>query len=374
MYRFILQSIRRVSKISINNLKLWMIFLIALITTLSNLAIIPAFAAQDRSNNTITEKCVVPKDIQMIRPDPDGVRTKVSVGMYVIDLKGINAVSQTFAIDTFFTAQWHDPRLSAKALEKSLAGCRLSLSDIWHPDLSILNIQNIMHIKKELVRLDKNGNVRYGQRVRADLSSPLNLRDFPFDSQMLPIKIVSLLYGPKEIEFSVNESTTGRRKDLTITGWTIKLEEPRITKEYIAPQNRNLSRIDFWIQAQRDMGFFTWKMVVPIGLIVFMSWIPFWIDPSQVGPRSGISTATVFTIIAFTFSLSLLLPRVDYLTRLDKFVTFSTILVFLTLGIVVFSSRLASIDKKTLALTIDRWARFIHIALFVIIVVVTLLI
>ena len=52
----------------------------------------------------------------------------------------------------------------------------------------------------------------------------------------------------------------------------------------------------------------------------------------QIGAQIGISTATIFTLVAFRFSLGHLTPQVSYFTRLDKFVLLSTILVFIALA------------------------------------------
>ena len=40
-------------------------------------------------------------------------------------------------------------------------------------------------------------------------------------------------------------------------------------------------------------------IIVPLILIVMMSWVVFWIDPRDFGPQMGMATASVFTLIAF---------------------------------------------------------------------------
>jgi hypothetical protein len=106
-------------------------------------------------------------------------------------------------------------------------------------------------------------------------------------------------------------------------------------------------------------------MFLPMSLIVFMSWTAFWIQPNVVPPRIAISTASIFSLIAFGFSIRLSLPRVSYVTRADIFVIGCTLLVFLALGAAVIGSRWASADKLEQAIRLNAVIRWVYVALFV---------
>ncbi len=93
------------------------------------------------------------------------------------------------------------------------------------------------------------------------------------------------------------------------------------------------------LNAEREAGFFVTKVIVPLGLIVFMAATVFWVDPENIGPQLGTSTASVLTLIAFQFSLVRMLPPVSYLTRIDLFVLGAMILVFMTLAEAIYTSR-----------------------------------
>ena len=99
-----------------------------------------------------------------------------------------------------------------------------------------------------------------------------------------------------------------------------------------------------------------------------MAWSVFWIDPSQIGAQIGLSTATVFTLVAYRFSLGYLVPRVSYFTRMDTFVFLSTLLVFLALAGAVTTAKFAFDGKQHLAKRVDRWFRVIYLILFAIII------
>ena len=307
--------------------------------------------------------CEIPGDITISRPDPDNTPTIVAVGVYLIDVSGIDDVKQTFTADVYGTMSWHDARLSDKALGSSLEGCSIELNEIWHPQINIINQRTFPRFYEDTVKIDNEGNVIYRKRFIGEFSSPVDLKDFPFDSQGLNVSLTSFRYGPDEVSFSVDRQRTGRLEGFSITEWSVDLGEPRISSVHIAPQDRDLSRIDFSLIAKRHAGFYLWKVLLPLALIVLMAWTVFWIDPNEVGAQIAISTASVLTLIAFQISFGYLLPRVSYFTRADMFTFGSTILVFYALAEGILTTRLAKAGRQRISLLIDRISRLGYLAL-----------
>jgi hypothetical protein len=197
-------------------------------------------------------ECVVPREIVSARPDPKGTPTKVFVGAYVVDIKDIDNISQSFCADFFISLQWHDLRLSAKSLGNLLVGCNLNINDIWNPNVRILNRKKLENVL-ENIKVDASGNVLYRARFVGDLSSRLDLREFPFDKELLNISFVSVGYGPDEISFSVDESITGQSDSFSIVDWMVKYKNSYITTEYIVPQQRKISRFDLQLESSRHI-------------------------------------------------------------------------------------------------------------------------
>jgi hypothetical protein len=91
----------------------------------------------------------------------------------------------------------------------------------------------------------------------------------------------------------------------------------------------------------------------PLFLIVGMSWAVFWIDSSNIGPQIGTATASMLTLFAYRFALGGLIPKVSYFTRMDSFITASTLLVFLALLVAILTGKLATGEHGELAQRID---------------------
>lgn len=112
-------------------------------------------------------------------------------------------------------------------------------------------------------------------------------------------------------------------------------------------------------EAERKSGYFVVKVIIPLILIVMMSWLVFWIDPKEAGTQISVGITSMLTLIAYRFAVDTSLPRVSYLTRLDYFILAGTFLVFSSLIEVMATSSLAKKDRYERALTIDYYSRLL---------------
>jgi len=126
--------------------------------------------------------------------------------------------------------------------------------------------------------------------------------------------------------------------------------------------------LTYYIEAQRNAQYYLLTMFLPMSLIVFMSWTAFWLQPDIVPARIGISTASIFSLLALGFSIRLSLPAVSYMTRADLFVIGCTLLVFVALGVAVIGSRWANAGRMEHALRLNAIARWVYLGLFCIVV------
>ena len=97
-----------------------------------------------------------------------------------------------------------------------------------------------------------------------------------------------------------------------------------------------------------------------------MSWLVFWIDPTQFGPQIGLAATAVLTLIAYRFLLGSLVPRISYLTRLDIFIMGATVLVFMGMVEAVASARIAQSNEKQ-ARRLDRLSRVVFPSAFLVV-------
>jgi type IV secretory pathway VirB2 component (pilin) len=102
-----------------------------------------------------------------------------------------------------------------------------------------------------------------------------------------------------------------------------------------------------------------------VAIIVFMSWVVFWIAPENLGPRLSVAVTSMLTLIAYRFLLGQSLPRVSYLTRLDYFLLGCTFLVFAALVEVTATGAMAATGRGEKANKVNRQSRWIFPIAFV---------
>ena len=314
--------------------------------------------------------CSVPPELALTRPDPAGVPTEIRVGAYLVDLHEIDDAEQMFSADVFVWMSWGDERL-LDLEEGSLVGCWLPLSMVWSPVINIVNEREVSRGFEEGVRVTADGRLEYTQRFRGRFTATLDLREFPLDRQQLAIHLVLGRVESNDVAFATDERT-GRAERLSIADWTVTGGSVAYEPFYLAPVDRYLPQVSYWVDVQRNRAYYVQKVFLPLILIVCMSWAVFWIDPKLVPPQIGIATSAVLTLIAFLFSLAYTLPRLSYLTRADRFVMGSMVLVFFAFGEALLSTGLAGRGRESVAVRIDRFSRLAFPAAFLAVVLYAL--
>jgi hypothetical protein len=252
---------------------------------------------------------------------------------------------------------------------------RFGLEDIWHPDFSPINLRSTLSPRWEIA-IDGDGNVICRYRQTDTFITPLNLKKFPFDKQTLKIKFLSRWHGPESIQPVWMVDRSGYMDTFSITGWKFEGMTVRAGSEpirAIGSYSREVSSIEVDLKLDRISSFYVWKVIFPLALIVFMAWSVFWIDPTELAGQLGISSASVITMIAFQLSLSDLLPKISYLTRIDFYVMGTSGLVFMALGEAILTARLAGNDKPDLSRKIDRFMIIAYPVLYLIILLVAVI-
>jgi hypothetical protein len=309
-------------------------------------------------------------DLTGTRPTAGGEPEPVSVRVGLLDIVGIDDRQQVFMADLFVEVRWLDPRLAAAGD----AGGELRtfpLDSIWHPRLTIVNNRGLDHLLPEVATVDRQGNVVARQRLAGPLAVDLDLRDFPFDTQRLPIDVVSYEYSPAEIVFTEESGLVARLDDLGGEGWTYDAAEPERHVYRLQEGGRGGAQISFAVTAERQPGYYIFTLALPMTLILFLAWMAHWLPADVIPPRMGTATATVFSLIAFGVSFRLTLPKIGYLTDADRFVLYSTLLVLVSLAVTVTSVRWASTDRKEAAERLTRQTRLAFPLLYGLIVLLT---
>jgi hypothetical protein len=301
------------------------------------------------------------------RPNAEGDATLITVALYLLDIDSVDDVKQRFGVDMFVNISWQDPRLAIDEPLRVGRNRTIPLDEIWSPRGLIVNDRGLSPQLPRVADVDDVGGVQYRQRFTGELAVDMDLREFPIDTQRLPIRIISYQYSPDHVRFSTPTAIGLDDRALSAGGWRFRMLEPEVGEFTIASAGVVRPQLTFTIEAERNVFYYLVTMLLPITLIVFMSWTTFWLQPDIIPPRIGISTASIFSLIAFGFSIRLSLPPVPYMTRTDIFVIGTMLMVFLALGVAVIGSRWANSDRMDEALRLNAVARWAYVGLFVVV-------
>ncbi len=308
-------------------------------------------------------ECKSVESIQRHLPSGADEPTKVRVGLYIIDIKYIDDVHQSYLTDFVLSYRWNDPQLRFKSNNKD-AYCVYKLLDVWHPQLEVFNMRNLTKKLDDIVRVKSDGEVEYLQRYIGSLASSFDLKRFPRDTQLLPVQVLSFEYGPDKLELKLDPESTGRRTPFSIASWNIGEGVPNVDvftakSSHLRGMQIALAVFTYNIKATRIVRYYVWKIILPLSLIMFMSWAVFFIDPIKIEVQIGLAATTILTLIAFLFSIDRLLPKISYLTLIDFFTLFSILLVFLAFVESVITCTMGLNGKVERARAIDYYSRFI---------------
>jgi len=310
----------------------------------------------------------VPASIE--RPAVEAGPTQVSVGIWMVDITNIDSAQQNFTADIAVVLRWKDARLA----HTGTGVAHYALDQIWTPRVSIANeTSSVVRKLSEFAEVEPDGTVLYRQRYVGSFTQPLRLQSFPFDRQAFRIQFVAVRYQPNEVTFVPDQNWirdglregAGMSPSITLPDWTVEKWDAK-AEVYALTPGLQYSGYAFEFTASRNVEHYILKVILPLILIVMMSWSVFWTDPTNSNTQFSVAVTSMLTLIAYRFAVDSQLPRLPYMTRLDVFFLISTLLVFFSLIEVLVTTILDNNQQIARAKKIDRYCRVIVPVIFVI--------
>ena len=121
--------------------------------------------------------------------------------------------------------------------------------------------------------------VTYEERFTAELSSGIDLRRFPFDSQRLRMAIESFRDQETDMKFTTRAMTTLRNPSAVLRTGASNTSASGSTRTL---RTRTLvpTRIQLRDQVTRKRGYYVWNVFLPLGFITLLAWTVFFISPT----------------------------------------------------------------------------------------------
>lgn len=272
----------------------------------------------------------------------------------VLDVDNVDAVAQSFITNAYFEARWFDARLAYDLPEQRV----LPLDSVWNPRLLFVNQQRITYTLPQVVHVSPEGEVAYRQHIWGPFSQPLDVHEFPFDTQSFDLLITPAGYELGEVALIQDpERPSGISPSFSVADWLVT-GFAAAGETYSFVPGAPIPAFRMSLQAKRQSAYFLLKLILPAILIVGMACTVFWLDPSNASTQIGVTTTSMLTLMAYRFILAGFVPPVPYLTRMDAFVLGATAIVFLILIVAVSTTFLATRGRVARALSIELHCRW----------------
>jgi hypothetical protein len=292
---------------------------------------------------------------------------EMSIGFYLIDIARISTREELFDLEGYLDANWFDPAL-AKSAGSGLAP---SPDDPALPIFEFVNsIENIKFKHDTILDAGNNGYVRRRIRFGGKFSSPLkDVRHFPFDYETLHVYLTVFDRQGDHFVLNLDRARTGRTKYAFVTDWDILRDDARITHDRDLTGPENPALLDFSLLVQRRSHYYYWRALLPMVLLVMISWVVFWFEPTNLQPQISTALGVLLSLVTFTFSIDASLPKVMNLTFIDRYALMS--LIFVLSAIVAITAIHVTLTRRGVdsALVVQAWARWIFPAAYVVAVV-----
>ncbi|ODM96201.1 Gamma-aminobutyric acid receptor subunit alpha-6, partial [Orchesella cincta] len=272
-----------------------------------------------------------------VRPDFGGSPLVVEIDIMVRSMGPISEVDMTYSMDMYFRQTWIDTRLSYSAYTKGTLALSISMLErIWKPDTYFYNgKQSYLHTittPNKFVRLYQDGRVLYSSRLTVKASCPMNLEDFPMDTQRCPLKLGSFGYTTRDVLYHWKSNASKPvdiAADMKMSQFDLISTPNGNATDSLKSGQYSCLLVDFHLQ--RHMGNFLIQVYGPCTLLVVLSWVSFWLNREATADRVSLGVTTVLTMTFLGLEARTDLPKVPYPTALDFFVFLSFAFIFATI-------------------------------------------
>jgi hypothetical protein len=230
-----------------------------------------------------------PAVLSLPTPAQDGGPVVVWAGFDLRDINQIDDEAEVFEFEGVLVLEWHDERQAfdpaAEGAKEQLYQGNFQFNEVftgWYPEVVLVNEAGIYEKHGVVLRVRPDGSLRLIATVNASAKTDLNLRAYPFDRQRLEAVFEVLGFDESEVVLQpLAPGDTPAPRDvgaLRVPQWEL-LEVGNSSGSYSATHAGDRGVASTFVMSmavERKSLFMVRLVVVPLFLIVVLSWSVFW--------------------------------------------------------------------------------------------------
>jgi hypothetical protein len=286
-------------------------------------------------------------------PPVSGVR-KVVVGLYLQNIPDIDIKTNSFAAEFYLWFLWDgdvDPTLT----------------------FELTNVVNVSELTKVPVFVDATGApapelLPDGRKLQqfhcyGRFGHPFPLARYPFDDHEIVITLEDARHSVNALVYEIDSKGTAMRPDLTIPGWILspmntKLGRTKFATTFGDPRSgrseESYSQVAFAVRISRPVVGIISKTVVPIALIILITFGAFFLQPSDIDARLCLTITALISAVALQFTAASELPPTGSLLLLDKIYILSYVAILAVTFTCIAANRYVNREQPETAARADK--------------------
>merc|ERR1719242_1492540 len=182
--------------------------------------------------------------------------------------------------------------------------------------------------ENQFLRITSEGDVLRSIRLTVKATCPMNLQNFPLDSQMCTVEIESFGYTMADMRYAWNsgDNSVQMSPDVALPQFNVLGHRQRLIE--VSLSSGNYSRLLADVIFTRSMGYYMIQVYIPSSLIVVMSWVSFWLNRGAAPARVGLGVTTVLTMTTLINSVNTALPKISYMKSMEIYLFVCFFMVF----------------------------------------------
>lgn len=285
----------------------------------------------------------------------DAAPEEVRVGMYWNSVPSLDLRTDSYSADFYLWFLWRGAIDPTRQFE---------FTNLVDPTNLVKNAAYTKASGEPEPEVLPDGTRYQAYHVQGRFSQAFALDRFPLDRQRLVISIEDLTYDADRMRYVADRADSAASPDLAVNGWRIdrfffneslKTYGSRFGDSRIK-QVRPYTRVEFGVAISRPIFGLISKTVLPISVIILITFGAFFCRPDSLDARLGLTMTSLIAAVALWYTMAVEVPPVNYLLLIDKIYILGFLSILATTAASIAASQLVRNKRHEAAERLDSLA------------------